>query len=166
MLSPPTTAHRPLASLCLTACRANLVGDVLANTSGTCSSAAIPCPVLLTFKKDPNTGRQLRHRTLAVNPGRVWADSASSALCAHNGRCGCLVCLSGPQTQEGALQPVINLLSSSCPESQREAALLLGQFATQTPNDDGPGEHGLGIWFGPLACSSSAGAATPLSITP
>lgn len=42
-------------------------------------------------------------------------------------------------SQEGALQPVINLLSSSCPESQREAALLLGQFATQTPNDDGPG---------------------------
>jgi hypothetical protein len=41
--------------------------------------------------------------------------------------------------QEGALQPVINLLSSTCPESQREAALLLGQFATQTPNDDGPG---------------------------
>lgn len=31
---------------------------------------------------------------------------------------------------EGALQPVIGLLSSSCPESQREAALLLGQFAT------------------------------------
>jgi HEAT repeat protein len=40
--------------------------------------------------------------------------------------------------QEGALQPVINLLGSSCSESQREAALLLGQFATQTPNDDGP----------------------------
>ena len=31
---------------------------------------------------------------------------------------------------EGALQPVINLLSSPCAESQREAALLLGQFAT------------------------------------
>ena len=31
---------------------------------------------------------------------------------------------------EGALQPVIGLLSSACPESQREAALLLGQFAT------------------------------------
>lgn len=31
---------------------------------------------------------------------------------------------------EGALQPVINLLSSSCTDSQREAALLLGQFAT------------------------------------
>ena len=31
---------------------------------------------------------------------------------------------------EGALQPVINLLSSACSESQREAALLLGQFAT------------------------------------
>ncbi|GBG88105.1 hypothetical protein CBR_g46594 [Chara braunii] len=30
----------------------------------------------------------------------------------------------------GALQPVIGLLSSRCPESQREAALLLGQFAT------------------------------------
>ncbi|KAL9993843.1 putative armadillo repeat protein ABAP1/ARIA [Helianthus debilis subsp. tardiflorus] len=29
----------------------------------------------------------------------------------------------------GALQPVIELLSSSCLESQREAALLLGQFA-------------------------------------
>jgi hypothetical protein len=41
-------------------------------------------------------------------------------------------------SQEGALQPVINLLGSSCSESQREAALLLGQFATQTPNDDGP----------------------------
>ena len=36
------------------------------------------------------------------------------------------------------MQPVINLLSSSCAESQREAALLLGQFATQQPNDDGP----------------------------
>ena len=41
---------------------------------------------------------------------------------------------------EGALQPVIDLLSSSCPESQREAALLLGQFATTQPNDNGPGE--------------------------
>jgi hypothetical protein len=39
---------------------------------------------------------------------------------------------------EGALQPVINLLSSSCPESQREAALLLGQFAT-TDNGGQPG---------------------------
>ncbi len=34
--------------------------------------------------------------------------------------------------QEGALQPVIGLLSSRCTESQREAALLLGQFATAT----------------------------------
>ena len=34
---------------------------------------------------------------------------------------------------EGALQPVIGLLSSQCPESQREAALLLGQFATTEP---------------------------------
>ena len=34
---------------------------------------------------------------------------------------------------EGALQPVIGLLSSHCPESQREAALLLGQFATTEP---------------------------------
>ena len=32
--------------------------------------------------------------------------------------------------EEGALQPVVNLLSSSCTDSQREAALLLGQFAT------------------------------------
>jgi hypothetical protein len=32
--------------------------------------------------------------------------------------------------EEGALQPVVGLLASSCPESQREAALLLGQFAT------------------------------------
>ncbi|KAJ4849009.1 hypothetical protein Tsubulata_033336 [Turnera subulata] len=32
----------------------------------------------------------------------------------------------------GALQPVIGLLSSSCIESQREAALLLGQFATDS----------------------------------
>ena len=29
--------------------------------------------------------------------------------------------------EEQALQPVINLLGSSCPDSQREAALLLGQ---------------------------------------
>lgn len=36
---------------------------------------------------------------------------------------------------EGALQPVIGLLSSKCTESQREAALLLGQFAT-TPGSD------------------------------
>ncbi|EFJ27678.1 hypothetical protein SELMODRAFT_441407 [Selaginella moellendorffii] len=35
----------------------------------------------------------------------------------------------------GALQPVIGLLSSSrCQESQREAALLLGQFATADPD--------------------------------
>jgi hypothetical protein len=33
----------------------------------------------------------------------------------------------------GALQPVIGLLSSKCQESQREAALLLGQFATTDP---------------------------------
>ena len=37
---------------------------------------------------------------------------------------------------EGALQPVINLLASPCSESQREAALLLGQFAT---TDNGGG---------------------------
>ena len=36
--------------------------------------------------------------------------------------------------QEGALQPVIGLLSSPCGESQREAALLLGQFATSEEN--------------------------------
>ena len=36
---------------------------------------------------------------------------------------------------EGALQPVIGLLSSSCLESQREAALLLGQFAATEPRD-------------------------------
>jgi hypothetical protein len=35
---------------------------------------------------------------------------------------------------EGALQPVIGLLSSKCTESQREAALLLGQFATTDPD--------------------------------
>jgi hypothetical protein len=47
--------------------------------------------------------------------------------------------------EEGALQPVINLLSSSCPESQREAALLLGQFATTQvqPGEEGPGEEPL-----------------------
>lgn len=38
---------------------------------------------------------------------------------------------------EGALQPVINLLSSPCAESQREAALLLGQFATTDNGADG-----------------------------
>lgn len=36
--------------------------------------------------------------------------------------------------EEGALQPVIALLSSPCIESQREAALLLGQFATTEPD--------------------------------
>jgi len=36
--------------------------------------------------------------------------------------------------EEGALQPVIDLLSSKCHESQREAALLLGQFATTEPD--------------------------------
>ena len=36
--------------------------------------------------------------------------------------------------EEGALQPVIGLLSSKCNESQREAALLLGQFATTEPD--------------------------------
>jgi hypothetical protein len=35
--------------------------------------------------------------------------------------------------EEGALQPVINLLNSDCPDSQRESALLLGQFATADP---------------------------------
>lgn len=32
------------------------------------------------------------------------------------------------------MQPVISLLSSKCMESQREAALLLGQFATTDPD--------------------------------
>lgn len=36
--------------------------------------------------------------------------------------------------EEGALQPVIGLLASECTESQREAALLLGQFATTDPD--------------------------------
>lgn len=61
-----------------------------------------------------------------------------------------------PPTQEGALQPVINLLSSVCPESQREAALLLGQFATQTPNDDGPGMI-LMLGRGHSSCMGSCG---------
>lgn len=30
----------------------------------------------------------------------------------------------------GALQPIIGLLSSKCQDAQREAALLIGQFAT------------------------------------
>jgi hypothetical protein len=34
----------------------------------------------------------------------------------------------------GALQPVIGLLSSTCLETQREAALLIGQFAA--PDSD------------------------------
>lgn len=33
--------------------------------------------------------------------------------------------------EEQALQPVINLLGSSCPDSQREAALLLGQVSEE-----------------------------------
>ena len=40
------------------------------------------------------------------------------------------VCPGVQVLEEGALQPVIGLLSSSCTESQRESALLLGQFAT------------------------------------
>jgi Armadillo/beta-catenin-like repeat len=36
--------------------------------------------------------------------------------------------------EANALQPVIGLLSSKCTESQREAALLLGQFATADPD--------------------------------
>jgi len=36
--------------------------------------------------------------------------------------------------EAGALQPVISLLQSPCGESQREAALLLGQFATVDPD--------------------------------
>jgi hypothetical protein len=36
--------------------------------------------------------------------------------------------------EEGALQPVINLLSSPCADSQREAALLLGQV--RRPGED------------------------------
>lgn len=36
---------------------------------------------------------------------------------------------------EGALQPIINLLNSACQESQREAALLLGQFSAAPDGD-------------------------------
>ena len=46
--------------------------------------------------------------------------------------------------QEGALQPVIGLLSSRCTESQREAALLLGQFATATVT----GNEDYKVWDG------------------
>jgi Armadillo/beta-catenin-like repeat len=35
--------------------------------------------------------------------------------------------------QEGVLQPVINLLSCTCRDSLREAALLIGQFAQCDP---------------------------------
>lgn len=51
--------------------------------------------------------------------------------------------------EEGALQPVISLLSSTCAESQREAALLLGQFAT-TDADTKVGRQQTG-------CSRAAG---------
>ncbi|KAK1352728.1 hypothetical protein POM88_053159 [Heracleum sosnowskyi] len=43
--------------------------------------------------------------------------------------------------QAGALQPVIRLLSSCCSESQREAALLLGQFAATDTDCK------MGIWI-------------------
>ena len=51
---------------------------------------------------------------------------------------------------EGALQPVINLLSSSCAESQREAALLLGQFATTDNGARGRGARGQSACWGAL----------------
>ncbi|GFH20874.1 BTB domain-containing protein [Haematococcus lacustris] len=56
--------------------------------------------------------------------------------------------------EEGALQPVIGLLQSSCPESQREAALLLGQFATTDADTKAR-----------AGCSSTAAAATAPSCT-
>ncbi|KAJ9505739.1 hypothetical protein QJQ45_029251 [Haematococcus lacustris] len=56
--------------------------------------------------------------------------------------------------EEGALQPVIGLLQSSCPESQREAALLLGQFATTDADTKAR-----------AGCSSTAAAASAPSCT-
>jgi hypothetical protein len=73
--------------------------------------------------------------------GTAQMSSAGMAVLLAVNLCGVVVAVVRIVPQEGALQPVINLLSSTCPESQREAALLLGQFATQTPNDDGPGVH-------------------------
>lgn len=35
--------------------------------------------------------------------------------------------------EQGALEPVIDLLHSTCSNSRREAALLLGQFAQSNP---------------------------------
>jgi hypothetical protein len=76
---------------------------------------------------------------------KYWFMAAQQAVinllgssCTVNARVHKVIHLCMYALQEGALQPVINLLGSSCAESQREAALLLGQFATQTPNDDGP----------------------------
>lgn len=55
--------------------------------------------------------------------------------------------------EEGALQPVINLLSSTCTDSQREAALLLGQFATG--GRDPAGRQVADMWVPPGICRSS-----------
>lgn len=63
------------------------------------------------------TGRNLMSRH---KEPQTQCSAASGATIAHS------------SVQEGALQPVIGLLSSRCTESQREAALLLGQFATAT----------------------------------
>ena len=62
----------------------------------------------------------------------VWPVPARSLE--HCPACLCLQHIKRRVLEEGALQPVIGLLSSACTESQREAALLLGQFATTDPD--------------------------------
>lgn len=66
--------------------------------------------------------------------------------------------------EEGALQPVINLLSSSCTDSQREAALLLGQFATGAQRA-GAAQRRRGMAWD-LGCADALLRTTPLSIGP
>ncbi|KAH0888503.1 hypothetical protein HID58_050932, partial [Brassica napus] len=72
--------------------------------------------------------------TLILMLGSEDAAIHYEASCLYVGVIGNLVHSSPNIKKEvissGALQPVIGLLSSCCPESQREAALLLGQFAS------------------------------------
>eukprot|EP01025_Chloroclados_australasicus_P029931 TRINITY_DN2991_c1_g3_i1.p1 TRINITY_DN2991_c1_g3~~TRINITY_DN2991_c1_g3_i1.p1 ORF type:complete len:783 (-),score=114.99 TRINITY_DN2991_c1_g3_i1:1875-4223(-) len=89
----------------------------------------------LAFKNEENKQRIVECGALPTLIQMLWSDDP----CTHYeavGVIGNLVHSSSDIKRQvleaGALQPVIHLLSSSCTDSQREAALLIGQFATTT----------------------------------
>nr|GFB73245.1 ARM repeat protein interacting with ABF2 [Tanacetum cinerariifolium] len=91
--------------------------ELLESSDAKVQKAAAGALRTLAFKNDENKTQIVDHNALPTLVGVIGNLVHSSPK------------IKMDVLNAGALQPVIKLLSSTCSESQREAALLLGQFA-------------------------------------